>query len=314
MFPCWYCSQLPSLLLSSIAPTVSTLFVNRFSNKMLKKAAFCQEHFTDTFQFKSKELDPVSKKVLRVSNHRHNVWPLDLGMWEGLEPDDDTGKKLCRGTALNRLTMGGWAHEQQLPVWRIVIETVIGRKGGGIHYLYGDQASRAPLVWGWLFAGVIGPAAASGCCPHGSQISEGICSCLDWVKPYKKIAVRSMSRGSRKRQGILHTSATKVNFGMLRKCEIFSASRLFHIRVPRTLQQDAVINCASSQVCLLLALPVLNTLLAAQEVVRAKTITGPEKNLKQILMQNMEDEADRHKILQLADFLDKALVCQLLQP
>jgi serine/threonine-protein kinase PRP4 len=44
-----------------------------------------------------------------------------------------------------------------------------------------------------------------------------------------------------------------------------------------------------------------------KEVVRAKTITGPEKNLKQILMQNMEDEADRHKILQLADFLDKAL-------
>ena len=30
---------------------------------MLKKAAFREDYFTDTFEFKSKDIDPVSKKV-----------------------------------------------------------------------------------------------------------------------------------------------------------------------------------------------------------------------------------------------------------
>jgi len=39
----------------------------KFPNKMLKRAAFCGEHFTEQFQFKAKEVDPVSKKeVVRI--------------------------------------------------------------------------------------------------------------------------------------------------------------------------------------------------------------------------------------------------------
>eukprot|EP01006_Ploeotia_vitrea_P032786 TRINITY_DN64965_c0_g1_i1.p1 TRINITY_DN64965_c0_g1~~TRINITY_DN64965_c0_g1_i1.p1 ORF type:complete len:692 (+),score=85.95 TRINITY_DN64965_c0_g1_i1:38-2113(+) len=36
----------------------------RFPNKMLKRAAFREDHFNETFQFKQREVDPVSKKEL----------------------------------------------------------------------------------------------------------------------------------------------------------------------------------------------------------------------------------------------------------